>query len=435
MGSSGAGKFAAGVAVRAILIGALAFAAVAAIAWRNWYATGAVLLVAALIVALTIAQSARSIDRTLAQFVDGLFAEGYERPTAKAPSGQLANAIQRALERLGETRAERQRRLEQLQGLLDTVAAAVVVTDDAGALTYANRSARMRLGEASRLGQLPGLGEAAMEIVLAAPAGSQQVVTLAAGQRALASVSAFDSSEGRRRLIAFQSLSGDLAAVELEAWQSLARILAHEMMNSLTPICSLAESLPAMLPAGLEGGLATDAIEVIARRSRRLMTFAERYRELADLPAPETSPVPAADILASLRTLMTPLMGERGVAFEVGDVAPNLLIQADAELVEQALINLVKNAADAVAGRPDAWVRLSCEAREDGIALVVCDNGPGMAPGRAEEAFTPFFTTKAGGAGIGLPLARQIALGHGGRLQHRPLQPTGAAFEFVLPNG
>ena len=258
------------------------------------------------------------------------------------------------------------------------------------------------------------------------------MITLADGQRALASVGAFASADGPRRLIALQGLASDLDAVEQEAWRDLTRILAHEMMNSLTPICSLAESLTALAPDDDHAGVG-EAVEVIARRSAGLMNFVERYRRLADLPAPERVEIGAAALVAGPDALMRGLAADRGVAWESIVEPPDLTLLADPELVEQAVLNLLKNALEAVAGRPDGRVRLIC-GRENGlVSISVVDNGPGLSPAQAEAVFTPFFTTKPGGSGIGLSLARQIALAHGGRLEHVPAARGGAAFRLLLP--
>ena len=436
MGSSRALPFAAGIAVRAAVIGALAFAAVALAAWPHYYASAAIVLGVAGLVGLDLARGAAAADRTLAQFVDGLFAEGYDRPGRRPGAGRLGAAIDRALDELGRVRAARQRRLDYLQALIDTVAASVLVVGPGGRVEFANRAASARLGEADRLDQLEALGPDAARRLADAPAGSRLIVTLASGERALASVGAFASAEGPRRLVALQGLAGELDAVEQEAWRDLTRILAHEMMNSLTPICSLAESLTESLggldPAG-DRAAPVEALEVIGRRSAGLMHFVERYRRLAELPAPERTRIEAAGLVASLDALTGALAAERGVRYESAVEPPGLAFAADPELIEQAAINLLKNALDAVAGQPDGRVRLVVRAEGDGAAITVVDNGPGLKPAEAEAAFTPFFTTKPGGSGIGLSLARQIALAHGGRLEHRPAPRGGAAFRLLLP--
>ena len=173
---------------------------------------------------------------------------------------------------------------------------------------------------------------------------------------------------------------------------------------------------------------------MIARRSAGLMSFVERYRRLTDLPAPEPRPVRAGEVAAGLDALMAPAMAEAGVDYASVVSPSGLAFSADPELLEQALINLLKNALEAVRGRDGAAVRLGLRLEDSGeTAIVVEDNGPGLPQGDPETVFVPFFTTKAGGSGVGLTLARQIALAHGGQLTVAANAPRGAVFELSLP--
>ncbi|HEX2559237.1 ATP-binding protein [Phenylobacterium sp.] len=177
--------------------------------------------------------------------------------------------------------------------------------------------------------------------------------------------------------------------------------------------------------------LAAEALEVIARRGEGLMSFVDRYRRLADLPPAAKVRVPLAELIARVDRLMSAQMQAAGVAY--ASVAPDagLTVQADPDLLEQALINLLKNALEAARRSPGAAVRLSCAEAGEAVAMVVEDTGPGLTPQDLERAFTPFFTTKTGGSGVGLSLARQIALAHRGRLDYAPGQP-GARFTLML---
>ena len=307
MGSSRALPFAAGATMRAAIIGVLVFAALALIGWRHYYASAAVLLAFAALIAMDLVRFTAAADRTLAQFVDGLFAEGYDRPGRRVGAGKLGLAIDRALDGLSHVRADRQRRLDYLGALIDTVSASVLVVGAGDRIEFANRAAQQRLGEAADLRGLPALGPDAAQRLADAPLGSRLMLTLADGQPG--------PGLGRcvrppprvpGRLIALHVASPAISTPSSEeAWRDLTRILAHEMLNSLTPICSLAESLAALDPVSERAAIG-DAVEVIGRRSTGLMHFVERYRRLADLPAPETDRDPGQRPGRRSRQTLTP---------------------------------------------------------------------------------------------------------------------------------
>ena len=433
----GAAGFAFGAALRAAAISVLAFGGLWA-AERHLWATGVVLAGVLALVVADLIRSTRAADRTLAQLVDGLTAEGYERPTIPAGLNELGVAIRAALDRLAVTRAERQQRTDFLEALADTVSAALLVVDDKGAVTAANRAARISLGaHIGALAAIPALGAETAGRLLALPVGAREIVRLADQRAMLAQVSGFTADAGARRLIALQSVSGDLDAVEVKAWQDLVRVLAHEMMNSLTPICSLSENIAGKLAEPHTPQTRTDVIEaaeVIARRSHGLMNFVERYRRLTDVPAAVKTRAPAAEVVHNLDQLAAAMIGADAIAYSSAVQPSWLSIDADPDLLEQAMINVLKNAVDAVRGRDGAAVRLTCTLEEGQLALTVADDGPGLPTDDPEGVFVPFVTTKEGGSGIGLTLARQIALSHGGRLEHRAAKPHGAVFQLLLPS-
>jgi two-component system nitrogen regulation sensor histidine kinase NtrY len=233
--------------------------------------------------------------------------------------------------------------------------------------------------------------------------------------------------------VSLQRLAGDLDAVELKAWDDMARVLAHEMMNSLTPIASLSQSLDALLRDGGRNEEVATALETITRRSQGLLRFVERYRKVADLPEPQLQELPLRELMAGVERLIRPALQERGIAFAIDVQPPALAVRADADLLEQALINLLRNAADATAGSPQPEVRIDCRIEADRCLIEVRDNGTGLTPEQREQIFVPFFTTKPGGSGIGLSLARRIAQSHGGRIAVLDNAPRGAVFRLSLP--
>ncbi|MDP3745880.1 MAG: HAMP domain-containing sensor histidine kinase [Phenylobacterium sp.] len=403
----GTAAFAAGIAWRAALIGVVAVIAVVA-AGAQLYASALVLGVVIVMVGADLARASRSTDRILAQFVDGVAAQGYEWPRAPPQLARLGAAMGRAQARLEGVRAERQQRIDFLESLVDTSLAALLVVDDHGRVLHANRSA-LELGV--------GVG-APLELDVGAP-GGRQIVRLADGRSALMQVSLFRTpSMVGRRLVSLQTLAGDLDLVEIKAQRDLVRILAHEMMNSLTPIASLSESLLRRVEGGgVDEHLLSEAMEIISRRSAGLMTFVERYRRVAEVLPGAMTKVSARDVVARLDRLVAPMMAGAGVRYVCTGAPTDAAVEVDADLLEQALLNLLINARDAAIGRPEPQVSFGCMAHDAGVGFVVSDNGPGLAD--PEAAFVPFYTTKPQGSGIGLTLARQIATAHGGRLDYQ----------------
>jgi signal transduction histidine kinase len=205
-------------------------------------------------------------------------------------------------------------------------------------------------------------------------------------------------------------------------------------MNSLTPVASLSESLGRMLERqGDPGQDVRDALTAIERRNQHLMNFVERYRRIADLPPPAPMPVDAAAFMADIDAPMRARLAERGIAYRSVHPPAGLAFRADPVLLAQVFINLLHNAADAAETAPAPQVSFHAAREENGILFTVGDNGPGIAPERRQEIFVPFFTTKKNGSGIGLTLARQIVLAHGGQIAAEENPGGGTAMQVRLP--
>lgn len=465
------GRFAIALSWRATLVAALAFTAIQLIANTQLYATAFIVTAIAGLVIADIAKLVGRADRSAQHDFERLTVVGSDIPLARLgalPPSSLP--FDRAAGILNAARAERLQQLEYLQTLLDTVAAALIVVNADGHVTLANRAARAFAGgSVDGLAQIAALGTSGARHLLALAPGAREIVSLAEGRRVFVSVSQFVvPGQEPRRLLSLQRIAGELDAVELKAWQDMADVLTHEMMNSLTPIASLSESLEMLLRAGDEahGGAraprpsqvvasagaeaefrdvrapaeirgpaeeVAGALEAIKRRSRGLMEFVARYRAVAELPAPRTQRVPMDEFFRGIDRLLAPPLKEKGVAYSSRVIPADLACSADPQLLEQAVINLLRNAADAVSGVRHPQIDVLCELRDGSVTLSISDNGCGVPDSRREQIFVPFFTTKAGGSGIGLNLARHVVLRHGGQLDVRANLPQGSVFTVTLP--
>jgi len=298
--------------------------------------------------------------------------------------------------------------------ILDEIELPVLAFRDDGVLTLSNPAARSLIGLKLHDGidaRALGMGELLDDDV----AESVRLVLPGGSGRFMVRRRRFRLGGVPHQLLVLAEVGGVLSAERNEAWQGLVRVMSHEINNSLSPIKSMAETWQTRIARNdgvVDTAALSDSLELIARRAGALSRFVGLYAGLAKLPEPDRRRVGIDRLAAKVAALETRLQ----IRLD-GDACT---FDVDADQLEQALINLVRNAVEACADRPEPEVVLRWRRRADELEISVIDNGPG--PPDSANLFVPFFTTKPGGSGIGLALVRRIAELHGGGLELLPRQ-------------
>ena len=276
--------------------------------------------------------------------------------------------------------------------------------------------------------------------------GDAKVMSITRDQqqiKMLVTASIIRSDEKMYKLIAFQNVSEALDETESKAWSKLLNVMTHEIMNSVAPISSLADTLKNRLQSpeiasSIESGDLEDislGIDTIKRRSEGLLKFTESYRSLNKITKLDLNKILVRNMFENLNSLMRPTLEKKNIELEIIMRDPALAIEADINLIDQVMINLLINAIEAVKDKEHPRITLSAELQNNNRTLVkVMDNGLGMPPELMDKIFIPFFSTRKTGSGIGLSLCKQIMLLHKGNIQVQSTEGKGSAFILQFAN-
>lgn len=249
-------------------------------------------------------------------------------------------------------------------------------------------------------------------------------------------------------LISLQNIHPELQRRELDAWRDLTRVLRHEIMNSITPIVSTVETMQAIVDEDIKPSAAppeavadlAEALDLIAGRSRGLMRFVDAYRSFTAIPTPDLQILPLKPLLDRVLQLVGPELKAAQLHWHLSVQPLDLSLRADEDQLVMVLLNLIKNAREALqtmpASHPGQIGQIDITALRDGrgaCVISIADNGPGIDPSLLEEIFIPFFTAKPEGSGIGLSISRQIVELHGGHIGVQSTLGEGACFTLVIP--
>jgi two-component system nitrogen regulation sensor histidine kinase NtrY len=338
---------------------------------------------------------------------------------------------------------EKETQYQYLQKILELVNTGILSYEHAGgAIGWMNESFKKMLGipYLKTIHSLERRDGVLYNEILQLRPGENKIVSITKDGntfKTLLSATAFQTDGRVYKLIAFQDVNEALDETEAKAWQKLLSVMTHEIMNSVAPISSLAETMLHRLQASAgylkrEPGAMEDlelGIDTIRRRSEGLLKFAETYRNLNKITRPNLKKIFARDLFESLHTLMQPTLDQKNIDLEIILKDPALVLEADANLIEQVLINLVVNAIEAVKDSVEPRITLTAMTAASGrVVIKMADNGTGMSAELIDNIFIPFFSTKKSGSGIGLSLCKQIMMLHKGNIQVQSFEGEGSAF-------
>ncbi|HEX8607531.1 MAG TPA: HAMP domain-containing sensor histidine kinase, partial [Pedobacter sp.] len=238
-------------------------------------------------------------------------------------------------------------------------------------------------------------------------------------------------------IVSFQNIKDEIEQKESEAWNRLIGVISHEILNSITPISSLSDTVNSMIQN--KSALTFDeledlkpAIQTIKRRSEGLLDFVKDYRLIAELPTPVLAYHTIGEILRHMKTLMQPFAQEKNISLKVEQTSSKITLNIDLKLIEQALINLVTNSIYALDDVVNGQVEISYRLELNKLYIDVTDNGKGVSPELTEKIFVPFFTTRKNGSGIGLTITRNIMKMHHGNLEVASIPFEKTTFSLVF---
>ncbi len=408
-------------------------------------------IVAAAICIAAIAGLWRFIQRTnveLARFVDAVRFGDLSQSFAHRHEGtgfsEFGDALDQGMRKLRDERHKLSDDNRFYEAVLDDAPIALLTIDRSGRVELANKAARRLLlrHKGVRVEDFAEYGDAFAAALRDLEAGKPRLVPItldAVPQTVMMSVAVVYRLGGMVRTIGVQPIQGELNAVEIAAQSDLVRVLTHEIMNSMTPVTSLAHSAADLMAAadkGDDAGIsdARTAVETLARRADGVMHFVESYRQISRAPDVRRRLFKVGPWARELAALFDASDAAEGIAFHIDPGPDDLTLDADPDLLMQVLINLLRNgaeAAKAASANPSLALRFD-RTKGSRTRIEVADNGAGVPEELRRDIFLPFFTTKAKGTGVGLSLARQVVLAHRGSISLAAGPEGGAAFRIVV---
>lgn len=395
------------------------------------------------------------IDKTnqdIVDFFEAIKNNDFSMPKEKsgndAYSNYLNDQFEMVIKKLKKSKLAKDERHQYLTTIVQHVGIGLITFNEKGDVQIMNITAKrlLKVENIKNINNLNSISEELVKCFWQLKTGGRSLITIESGgdERQL-SVYAIELTLGSEnfKLISLQNIRSELEEKEMEAWQKLVRVLTHEIMNSVTPISSLANTVEGEIVGYLdskedEPNISKDdledihlAVQTIQRRSDGLIRFVNDFRSLTHTPEPKFQIVSVMELFDQIAVLLKHEIKSNQIKFIINVKPKNLALSIDPELIQQVLINLIKNAVQALEERENKIIELLAYQDEKNNTLIILkDNGPGIDEEAQSKIFIPFFTTKKSGSGIGLSLSRQIMRQHNASISVNSRVDEGT--EFIL---
>lgn len=418
--------------VRVILLGVMIFLFFYLLNETSLYAT--VLIVSGVII-YQVYSLVRYVERTninLTRFLQSIkyadFSQSFTLQGFGTSFNELNAAFTDVMEEFRKARSAKEEHYRYLQTIVQHVGIGLITFQPNGEVQLINTAAKrlLKVNQLKNIRSLESLSKTLVDALFLMKPGDKSLVRIEVGGEALQLAiyaTEFKLLDQKYTLVSLQNIHYELEEKEMEAWQNLIRVLTHEIMNSITPISSLASTANDLLGNTVDLEAIDDvrgAVQTIQKRSHGLLHFVESYRKLTRIPKPDFQIFSIAELFKRIEQLMGMQLAEKQIDFNIMVEPETLELTADPELIEQVLINLLMNAIQAVENETAKRISIQGLLDDRGRTIIqVVDNGPGIIKQVQEKIFIPFFTTKKNGTGIGLSLSRQIMRLHRGAISVR----------------
>ena len=389
-------------------------------------------------------------NREIVKFLQGINYSDFSQSTSIAKLGksfqELSDEMKKVMNKFHKTRTEREESIKYLQTVVEHVGIGLITFNSLGDIELFNRAAKkiLKTIPVKNILSLEKYAEGFGKFLYELKPGEKNTfrfIDRGENIQLLAYATEFIMKNQNLKLVAFNNIQPELEEKEIEAWQKLIRVLTHEIMNSITPISSLASTVNHLLKKSNSHGTITvesaeditQAINTIQRRSEGLINFVNKYRDISKIPKPNFKPIKLSELFYRIRLLSDSALSGNNINFSVSLNPDNISIVADTDLLEQVILNLINNSIHSLNGQEFPEIKLTADINERGRTIIrIYDNGKGISADIIDKIFIPFFSTKTEGSGIGLSISQSIVRAHGGSIwvESKPGEET--TFTLVL---